>query len=210
MFLSKLAFDPMHNRGSVHCLRTPYTIHGTIMRGFGKAINGKGAREEFGILHRVEMDAKTSLPCVLVQSRSKPDWNALEGLLASCCVKEINPQFADGQILWFKLRANPSVSKRSPEGRRYRQGILDPVLQEEWLRERGSQHGFEVRGMAVVNGDVFTFNKEEFVPVHTVADFEGVLVVSNASDFSKVFVDGIGPGKYCGLGMLCVLPRAFR
>ena len=90
-------------------------------------------------------------PRMLVQSRSRPDWQRAfsdaPGLLASSDIKPYDPRIQSQQVLRFLLRANPT---RKPSGTDQRVGILDEIGQQLWLRRQGDRSGFDVLAVRVL------------------------------------------------------------
>jgi len=92
-----------------------------------------------------------------VQSQTRPSWDWLshkDYLLAEAelplevenpAVKAVTFHLQPGQILAFRLRANPTVKKDRPgekQGRRV--GIYDEAGQIDWLRRKASAGGFRI------------------------------------------------------------------
>ena len=90
---------------------------------------------------------------LLVQSFGQPDWSWLgepgaQGYLLPLsepnpAVKPISLPLSAGQILAFRLRANPTV-KRQKE----RVGLMREEDQLAWLRRKAEQSGFRLSGQA--------------------------------------------------------------
>jgi CRISPR system Cascade subunit CasE len=158
MFLSKLALNS-RDRQARRDLALPYELHRTLWRAFPEPDPGR-------VLFRVEAVPPGCPPIVLVQSDLRPRWERLSEvgphyLLAPPEFKEFAPSFARGQLLRFRLRANPtkkvaSLSRaerlagvrvrdeNSKNGRRL--ALLREEEQVAWLLHKGEQGGFRIPG----------------------------------------------------------------
>ena len=120
-YLSRLILNP-RSRQVMAEMAHPYEMHRTLMRAFPKATDDTQAkaRDEFGVLFRTDVDSKKGVVKVYVQSLIPPDWSFLDGLDDYLCsgtgmpeydFQNIMPAFQkiqDGQLLSFRLRANPT------------------------------------------------------------------------------------------------------
>lgn len=207
MFLSKLTLNP-RSRGVLHDLNDFYELHRTLLRAFSET-----ASAESGLLYRIDTDRRTGIPTVLVQSASSPDWSYLISfdsyLLSPPENKEINLAFKTGQLLHFRLRANPTrrlfkECDRSKKGAI--KGLFKPEEQEQWLQRKGDTGGFQVISMTIIpEGKIIGKKEGETLTLYAVK-YEGVLRVTDKDKFSKTILDGIGRGKRFGFGLLSVAP----
>jgi CRISPR system Cascade subunit CasE len=105
------------------------------------------------------------------------------------------------------LRANPTVKRKplgEPDGKRL--GLLREEDQLAWLDRQAARHGFSVHGV--------TASRDEFIngskPGHTIkffaVRFDGLLQVVQSDLFGRALVDGIGPAKAFGCGLLSLAP----
>jgi CRISPR system Cascade subunit CasE len=167
-------------------------------------------------------------PIIVVQSAMKPDWdyafqNAGYLLAYEPVVTPFDPVFTLGQLLKFRLLANPTrrLSQKSTgsDGR--------PVLREwvgkrvpvpavqlkPWLERHAEKGGFTIEKMQITRhgyqyfannaaetGDQDPEQKARLLSVR----FEGMLKVSNAKSFTDTIIKGIGPAKGFGFGLLSV------
>ncbi|GMV86813.1 MAG: type I-E CRISPR-associated protein Cas6/Cse3/CasE [Dehalococcoidia bacterium] len=109
MYLSRLLLNP-RNRDTMRWLADCHQLHRVIMAGFPH-VEAETARQDLGVLFRVETPAPDGSVAVLVQSRAEPHWRlesraahtdpavSLDGLLAG---------IAAGRRYRFRLRANPT------------------------------------------------------------------------------------------------------
>ncbi|MFH0800828.1 MAG: type I-E CRISPR-associated protein Cas6/Cse3/CasE [bacterium] len=140
-----------------------HEMHRTLMKTFPdlKGTQGK-AREEFGLLYRVESLRKSGEIVIYVQSEKQPDWSSLPIGYLTETVKE-NPackpiaekyaQMKEGQVLSFALRANPtrkvgnSLKSERQAGKKNngrRIFLTKSEDQIEWLKRKAVRGGFEI------------------------------------------------------------------
>jgi CRISPR system Cascade subunit CasE len=161
LYLSRLVLNPRSRQVSSE-LAHPYEMHRTLMRAFPEAKDPERvtARDEFGVLFRVEVDDLSGAAKVLVQSLEEPEWSFLNGLNDYLCAdadhpKDIMPAYRNlhnGQILRFRLRANPTkrIAKKDDPMKGKRVELTRENEQIDWLirkgleREKGVPGGFEL------------------------------------------------------------------
>ena len=200
LYLSQLILDPRSRQVQAE-LKDPYQMHRTLSRAFG---DEQGAWEAARALFRVdETDGKLS---ALVQSKTLPDWSSLtvsDGYLAADPVmKEFNPSLRPGQLLRFRLRANPTVKR---DGKRI--GIYDESERLAWLGRKGSISGFRVLEARVESdGKQKGITGKGCETIFSAAVFEGVLEVTDVEAFASALRDGIGSAKGFGFGLLSIAP----
>ncbi len=102
---------------------------------------------------------------------------------------------------------------RSQEGG-LRNGLrMADLVQAEgirWLREKGEKFGFSINDGSVIAGAYRQFRfkqgaKDRQISISTI-DFSGLLQVRDPGLFRSALMDGIGPAKGFGCGMLMVKP----
>jgi CRISPR system Cascade subunit CasE len=178
-----------------------------------------------GFLYRIDPHTGGRV-VILVQSAAKPDWayafhNAAGLLAARPEVKQFNTCFEKGQRLRFRLVANPTRkidTKSGPDGSR-RNGKRVPVRTEklyDWLARRADSAGFSVeKDSTAVQASYVYFNKpqkrqdgksgnqeKDKGQRLRSACYDGILKITDPDRFQKTLVQGIGPGKAFGLGLL--------
>ena len=140
--------------------------------------------------------------------------------------KPYAPRFAPGDIVGFRLRANPSRSLRSADGARGRRvdatlrlkpGIDDVGVAGDlrrraalaWLLARSSALGvcFDVEACWVAALDGVSISRDDRLPIRfTAAEFEGVLQVTDPGSLIRAMVLGVGRAKAYGCGLLLARP----
>lgn len=195
MHLSRLILNT-RTRAARTDLANPYEMHRTLSRG----ASSESAEER--LLWRVDVD-RARRPTVIVQSWSRPDWNRLDErspdyLIRPPETKEFELSIRKGQVLSFRLRANPAVSR---DGRRW--ALPDTTARIEWLSRKGGRAGFRLLGEPVVRDEQGLRMPRGEGWIHlSVATFEGMLAVEHADLLREAVRGGIGPGKALGLGLL--------
>ncbi|WP_199441448.1 type I-E CRISPR-associated protein Cas6/Cse3/CasE [Umezawaea beigongshangensis] len=131
------------------------------------------------------------------------DYSALLGKLAA------------GQQWAFRLRANPVSSRRKTADatRSQRFGHVTVAQQTRWLLDRTERHGFTVPtgvhdepDVAVQGRETLKFDRCGRTVTLSTAVFEGRLEISDAEVFRRSLVQGIGPAKGYGCGLLTLAP----
>jgi CRISPR system Cascade subunit CasE len=207
MYLSRLILNA-RNRRVQRELSDPYQMHRTIMRAFADSL----PTDEERVLFRVDAPRGTGLVTLLVQSWSRPDWSWLaqdEGargyLLATedpnPSVKEFALQFSPGQVLAFRLRANPTIKRKGK-----RLGLYRDEEQMNWLARKAKQSGFRLLSArtaneAVLGGVVHRESRKDNLRLLSV-QFDGLLQVEDPEVVRLAARDGIGTGKGFGFGLL--------
>lgn len=247
IFLSRLILNP-DSRQVWSELAQPYEMHKTLMRAFPKATDDAmaKARDEFGVLFRADIDGPGDAPDirVYVQSLVEPDWSFLDGrpgyLLpradfpnpVSQDISGVYQQLHEGQVLTFRLRANPTkrigrvmTGDASLKGKRV--GLLREEEQIVWLirkgqeREKDKPGGFEVLMKEVEDergevrqvphisvrpeGKQFGRKREAGISqqiTHLAVRFDGLLSITDAEAFRESMAEGIGSAKAYGFGLM--------
>lgn len=209
MYLSLLKLDLSLIRAR-RLLVNPYRLHQAICRAFPDAEEGGYGR----VLYRVDEDRQAGTASILVQSEKEPDWGKA-ALLYTCLgepprTKPWDPQVSKGQVLYFRLRANPTVKRN---GKRF--GLLREEDQLKWLARKALSSGFTVLSCRVVCEGIERSEKTGKQPDASTdgqimsflaVRFDGVLRVEKPPLFLKSLQGGIGPGKSMGFGLLSIAP----
>jgi CRISPR system Cascade subunit CasE len=116
-------------------------------------------------------------------------------------MKAFEPQFSKGQMLAFRLRANPTVKRNGK-----RLGLYREEEQLEWLERKAEDHGFRLAAVRIANDEIidgWLKRDEERHKLRLLAvRFDGVLQVDDPERFLQAVRDGIGSGKGLGCGLL--------
>jgi len=207
MYLSHLKLET-RLRTTRELRLNPYLLHQAVYRAFPDAEAGGSGR----ILYRLDID-RQGTASLLVQSEKEPDWNKAK-LLQDCLLepvayKPVAFSFKEGQTLYFRLRANPSVKKQKEDKRNgYRLGLLREEDQIKWLRHKAESGGFALVTCRVIPEGIVHDEKGKNGDKlkHYAVCFEGVLKVLSPQLFGKTIKSGIGPAKGFGFGLLSLAP----
>ena len=215
MYLSRLILNPRNRR--VHKeVADPYQMHRSIMRAFPDALGPDDER----VLYRLEAQPHDGGLLLLVQSRTLPDWSWLgergaRGLLlpvdqTNPAVKAVDLKLVPGQLLAFRLRANPTTRRRLADGTRKRVGLCREQEQIDWLRRKAEHAGFTVRNARVGRQEVLRGRIHRGEKAHDLrllaVEFNGVLQVTDPHELSNAVLRGMGSGKGLGFGLLSLAP----
>lgn len=217
MYLSLLKLNPRNRQ--VNAERAdPYQMHRTLCRAWGD--DCKAARPLF----RLETSPQQEW-ILLVQSQLEPNWKFLDSsgyLLRSAQCKPFEPRFETGQVLAFRLRANPTKADASRRGekrnRGKRIGLFKTEDRRNWLLRRAEACGFSIPVVGELDDDTpvhdFRLSDEKVFratpegpdksqqAILSAALFDGRLIVCDPKTFLNAVQNGIGPAKAFGFGLL--------
>jgi CRISPR system Cascade subunit CasE len=205
MYLTRLTLNtdcPQARRD----LSSPYELHRTLARVYAPDANSHPAR----FLWRREAD-RDGLPAatVLVQAAAPGHWRCVIDLpdyvtdLQADKPLDLARLTQTGQTCRFRLLANPTVTR---EGKRH--GLKDDDSRMAWLHRQGQRHGFQVltaQQLAHTRLVTRQDNPGRRISLDS-AWFEGHLQCTDENALAAALVQGIGPGKALGLGMLSLAP----
>ena len=193
-------------------------MHKSLMRSFLENVD----REKERVLFRVDSDPRSGALTILLQSTLEPRWNWLNnngardyllpehllppGVDKNPDTKSFDLKLTPGQVLTFRLRANPTVKRRFPNGDHKRVGLYREEEQIEWLKRKGEQGGFRVLSIRTCNepgvgGRIHRDGKTHKLKLLAVR-FDGTLQVTDPGRFQETVCKGIGSGKGLGFGLL--------
>lgn len=226
LFLSRLLLNPRNAQVRKE-VALPYELHRTLLCAFpqGKVHVERTDQDAVGMLFRLDEESRQGLIVVLVQSRAAPDWDFLSDkrdgrgqpyLLPPARLPDHRPnpaitefnlaeKLSAGQILSFRLRANPTVKKDRPgkdQGRRV--GITDENQQLAWLERKAEQGGFRI--VQVYTHKDGRLKDENRQLEHFAVQFDGKLLVTDALKLANTVASGIGSAKGFGFGLLSLAP----
>ncbi len=165
------------------------------------------------------------LPVFYVLSREKPE-DPLGLWRIETNEAGYRPDLRKGDQLAFRLRANPVVTRKTDRGRRH-DVVMDakrkidwknlppeqrPTLAQlaydagsQWLFGRAEKLGceFDASTLRVDGHDTWRQHHGKKIELSTL-DFEGVLRVAEPDCFLEALLNGIGPAKAFGCGLMLV------
>ncbi len=223
MFLSQLTLNPRNLQVRAELAR-PYEMHRTLSKAFPQNTYDKerDGADAAGVLFRAEQDARTNRITVLVQSKLEPNWTWLQEehdarghayLARPAAYKAFELRLVPGQMLAFRLRANPTKRRKS-DGKRIGLEYANEKL--DWLRAKlqGDEKREQIPGgfrmvRATVGDEEFIKNENAIRRAERshdlkllVAQFDGVLQVEDPVNALETLERGIGSGKAFGFGLL--------
>ena len=214
MHLSALQLNPRHAK-AIRSLSDVHEMHSLLWRAFPQRKETSDESQAGRVLYRIEgLSSLATLP-ILVQSEHQPDWSSLcemDGLLLKSHSKLFDPQISKGQLLRFRIRANPTMIKTFPIlngfAEKRRMGIYSEEGQSEWFARKAEEAGFSPLDLRFIAAGNLTGKKSGSegatkLQFHSV-DYEGVLRVTEPALFLKALENGIGSGKAFGFGLLSV------
>jgi CRISPR system Cascade subunit CasE len=202
MYLTRLTLDPRSAQAR-RDLGDAYEMHRSLVRAF--VADEQEAPPRF--LWRLEPGTNPwASPTLLVQSRTGADWEPLQALKSylqrapETKVVDLDWLIEDERRYRFRLVANPVVKKAEK-----RRGLVGEPEQLGWLRRQGERHGFEVEAALVTGSDVLEARARGDARITLLrVCFEGLLRVKMAEAMRRALVDGVGPAKAFGCGLLSV------
>ena len=210
MYLSRLILNPRNRRVQKE-VADPYQMHRSLMRAFPDDLEAGTER----VLFRLDSSPRTGTLAVLVQSLTQPDWSwvaepGARGYLVPTgepnpAVKSFDLHLAPGQVLAFRLRANPTV-KRTVDGKKKRMGLYREEEQIKWLERKAEQSGFRVlsartSSQETVGGRIHDGDNTHKLRLFSV-QFDGLLQVIDSDRLRESVQCGLGSGKGLGFGLL--------
>jgi CRISPR system Cascade subunit CasE len=190
-------------------------LHRTVMAGFLDRIpdGWDGVRRDLAVLYSTRPNRDGTIH-ILVQSPQLPDWRRLDdgALTTPAETWAVDLAHTAGQQLHFELHAAPSRTVRRTDGRRQRRTLHSPEEQLDWLQRHGERGGYRIDHadtgwLAQLRSEEKSQPAAQRVSVHDVfvirpVRYTGQLIVTDPDLFSQTLVDGVGPGKAYGCGLL--------
>ncbi|MCW5961312.1 MAG: type I-E CRISPR-associated protein Cas6/Cse3/CasE [Pyrinomonadaceae bacterium] len=179
IYLTRMTLNPRSNQVRAE-VGNPRELHKTISRAFppvenppdAKPHERKTPRNEYNILHRLEIERLRGKAYLLVQSEHEPDWSFLhhKDYADEVETKTVGDRYAaieNGTRLIFRLQANPAKrvanryeypieTQREEFDRRFKDGkirrrvaLVTEEDQINWLIRQGVNGGFGVENVTV-------------------------------------------------------------
>lgn len=211
VYLTRFEINPAR-RAARAALASPQRLHAGVLAGFP---DSAATSDEGRVLWRLDQGEHDAV--LYVVSPEKPDLTHLvEDIgrpLYGWQTRDYGPfldRLGRGDRWAFRLRANPVHNVRPPEGGRgKRHGHVTADQQSDWFARQAQRRGFTIPDTAagapdVVLGDRRTlrFDRRGRQVSLATAVFEGTLVVEDPALLHASLVEGIGPGKGYGCGLM--------
>lgn len=188
----------------------PYLLHKKIWQLFPDK-----ADEERPFLFRVENTRQKCTQHILLQSTCEPQATSDELLLLKN-PKEENPKkinlhgMKSGSSYRFMLCANPTKRIKDKDGKTANQGkvrvpIIDEIETVAWLKRQFDGMA-EIGSVALTQKNLINFHKKKKGQDHfgkiQIVTFYGILTVTDSELLVSKMINGIGPAKAFGCGLL--------
>ena len=207
MYLSRIPLD-FTDRNTMKALSSPSMFHGAISDSF------MGERPD--VLWRI--DNLNNQLFMLILSIDKPNLTNFSRQFSNGDhwetkdYDQLTKRIKDGNVLRFRLTANPTKSVSDKNGKRGKIAAhITTEHQKNWLIQKGTQNGFSVneRSFDVVQSKWYRFYKHgnNCVTLLSVT-YEGILEITDAEKFKSALIKGIGRGKAYGMGLMTVMNTA--
>jgi CRISPR system Cascade subunit CasE len=214
-YLSRFEFHTAR-REARRLIASPSAVHGAVLAAFRDPPVGR-ARDR--LLWRIDIDARRSYLYVLSTERpdlthlveaagwaNGPVWETAE-------YDSVLDGLVRGQHWYFRLVANPTRSVRDGKRQRSRRvGHVTSVQQLDWLVSRGPKLGIDFQfecdlpQVQVTGRSSVEFRHGSSKVSLSTARFEGVMRVEEPQLLRQSLLEGIGPGKAYGCGLMTIAP----
>jgi CRISPR system Cascade subunit CasE len=189
-------------------LRDSYDWHQAVW----KAFPGRDAEQRDFLTRLDQRREGFRLLIISPIQPARPEWCPADG--ESWKTKPIPETYFTRSRYTFQLCANPTkkVSKQLPDGTLTKNGRRVPLSKREelveWIKRKGVQGGFTVDEgtLRAFSRGRQHFNKKSQTGLHSAVEFEGVLAVTDPTQFHETFTRGVGPAKAFGFGLLVIAP----
>lgn len=211
MYMTRLEINPQRLATRAF-LASPQRMHAGVMSAFPDSLHDA---PEGRVLWRVDPGDHDAV--LYLVSPEKPDLTHLVEQIGRPTygwqTRDYGPfldRLAAGDRWAFRLRANPVHNVRPPDGGRGKRcGHVTAAQQSQWFRQQAERRGFTVPPAETGAHDVvlrdrrtLRFDRRGRQVTLSTALLEGTLVVTDPATLRASLVDGIGPGKGYGCGLM--------
>lgn len=220
MYLSRIQLN-RHRRDAWRLLRSPQRLHAAVLASFLDPPTG-ALDGDPRVLWRLDTETNDRTYLYVV-SPDRPDFAHLAEQAGWPSTdrggtKDYTPlldRLERGQRWAFRLTANPTRYHRPTDGGRAKRiAHVTVAHQENWLAERAQSCGISLVGtdagssLVVTRRDIQQFDRRGSAKPVTlaVAQFDGLLDVTDPGLLRRALVGGIGPAKAYGCGLLTLAP----
>lgn len=211
-------------RSARHLLASRERMHAAVLGCFPP---GQSSDGEFRTLWRLDTNGSHSTRLLLV-SRLRPDLTALNEQAGwatgapgrTAAYDGFLDRLQAGQTWRFRLVANPTHSVRAQPGERGRRvAHVTAGYQRDWLLKRGEAIGVTFPpdpagepSLSVTRRETARFERAKAAKPVTLslAQYDGALSVSDPVLLRNALIQGVGPAKGYGCGLLTLAPLGAR
>lgn len=211
MFMTRFEINPQR-RDARAMLAAPQRMHRAVLAAFPESCDPSAHGRLLWRLDEGQHDV-----VLYVVSPDKPDLTHLVETIGRPTygwqTREYGPfleRLAVGQRWVFRLRANPVHNVRPVDGGRGKRfGHVTADQQTAWFHRQAGRHGFAIVTGSADEPDLLLrdrrtlrFPRQGRTVTIATALFEGILRVEDPVPLRAALVDGVGPGKGYGCGLL--------
>lgn len=198
MYLSQLMVS-LRSRKARRDLADRYELHRTLLNAFPETLP-----DHERVLYRVEESKIEPMVRVLIQSQTYPEWECVVRIENNYLCEEPQIREAIATVQQdhhtrFRLQANPTVKR---DGKRHAIYAEDEL--RKWLHRKGEQHGFSIddRHIQIIKiGNKYGKKRQQ---IWHAVQFDGLLSVTNPTEFTQALTHGVGSAKAFGFGLLSI------
>lgn len=203
-------FLNIRRAGARKLLGSPQAMHAAILSGFAPGVEAGRA------LWRVDQGDPLR-PTLYALTRETPDFTHLEEQAGwpsqpttkSSSYQKLLDSLEDGQEWAFRLKANPT-HRALIDGVSRIVGHVTVAQQTGWLYQRrdslGADFGAEEEPTFALTGrQVLRFKRQNATVTLSVAQFDGILKVTDADRLRSSLTEGVGRAKAYGCGLMTLV-----
>ena len=180
-------------------------LHRLVMSGFPD-LETPRPRRALHVLFHTESPLPGSL-VITVRADVAPHWTDLPLGIEASDARAETPAIATGQQIHIVADLNPTWRPSVPQADRARRvnrrPLTDPAALRAWWDRQGDHHGF-----AVQNAQFTSLGRRRGEGGVDIAVMQVIstITITDATQFTAAYQDGIGPAKAFGCGMIRILP----
>lgn len=214
MFFTKMTLK----KGAIRSHGWEYILNAYRRHQLAYRVFCSGEDDTRRFVYRFDLQSKP--PTMWVVSEDPPNNEA--NRLWCVNSKEYNPDLRNGDVLEFKLKANPThktsdqkhhsivthANKNDREDYESKADLIQEVG-EDWLTQCGRYHGFKVLAVRVgsYRRETWAAADNHIATINTL-DYNGLLVVEDVDKFQNMLFRGLGRSRSFGCGMMMIKPAA--
>jgi len=216
MYLTRMPLNAAR-RQSKFLLASPQAMHAAVLAAFPPGSTPDREQEGGRVLWRVDFQhphvylyiVSPSEPSLehLVEQAGWPGKSGWESVDYDYRLSRL----AEGEVLAFRLTANPVKQSRDPQLAGKRLPHVTADQQRDWLIQRAEAHGFRVPLGVDGQPDVLVsrrsrheFRRGDSMVTLATAQFDGRLEISDAAVFRRTLTHGLGRAKGYGCGLMTI------
>lgn len=197
MVLSRLILN-LNSERARRDYSNPYELHSTIRR----LVEHSNERPLWRLEEGIQFG---SPPAVLIQTSFTPDIDNLReydpkyALSFEARKNKLIDNVSVGDVLCFRLRANPTVMRE-----RKRHGLFREGDQHNWISRQIEKSGNRLLEVTISRSQTENFRKRFRGPSITLQSvvFDGKIEVLSPTGLKQIVTDGVGPAKSFGFGLV--------